>query len=231
MSLPYFYIDALHGNSVQLDEATSKHVISVLRMERGEEVLLTDGKGLKARSVIEDDNRKRCVVRITERQVEQPPSPHVAIGISLVKNAARFEWFLEKATEIGVSEIIPLLCARTEKEKFRSDRLHGILVSAMLQSQQCWLPLLREPLAFSQILTNGASQRFIAHCEENVKQPLVAQTEPASNRLILIGPEGDFTPREIDEALRAGFMPVSLGDTRLRTETAGLAAAVLLRNL
>jgi 16S rRNA (uracil1498-N3)-methyltransferase len=231
MALPYFYIEALPGKEVQLDEPTSKHVISVLRMEKGEELLLTDGKGLKAKAVIADDNRKRCLVHITERQTELPLMPKVSIAISLVKNAARFEWFLEKAAEIGVTEIIPLICARTEKEKFRADRLQGILVSAMLQSQQSWLPLLREPLPFADVLIRESAQRFIAHCEERVKQPLPAQVAPGADRLILVGPEGDFTPGEIEDALSAGFRPVSLGETRLRTETAGMTAAVLLRNL
>jgi 16S rRNA (uracil1498-N3)-methyltransferase len=230
MSLPYFYISTIEGDSVQLDEATSKHVVSVLRMEKGEELLLTDGKGLKAKALIDDDNRKRCTVRIVERQTEGPLSPKVIIGISLVKNAARFEWFLEKATEIGVTEIVPLLCARTEKEKFRAERLQGILVSAMLQSQQCWLPVLHEPVAFSHVLANPSAQRFIAHCEELSKQPLPAQLQPGADRIILIGPEGDFTPKEIEDALQAGFIPVSLGDTRLRTETAGMVAAVVMRS-
>ncbi|TCJ14379.1 16S rRNA (uracil(1498)-N(3))-methyltransferase [Flaviaesturariibacter flavus] len=230
MALPYFYIETLDSNDVQLDEPTSKHVVSVLRMTKGEELLLTDGKGLKARAVIEDDNRKRCAVRIVERHTEAPLRPHITVAISLVKNAARFEWFLEKATEIGVSEIIPLVCARTEKEKFRADRLQGILQSAMLQSQQCWMPLLREPLPFSQVLAAPVAQRFIAHCAENEKRPLQGALT-SGDRLILVGPEGDFTHREIDDALAAGFVPVSLGETRLRTETAGMVAAVLLRNL
>ncbi|RYY94373.1 MAG: 16S rRNA (uracil(1498)-N(3))-methyltransferase [Chitinophagaceae bacterium] len=231
MAVPYFFVDAIEGSSVQLDEATSKHVVSVLRMERGEELLLTDGKGLKAKAVISDDNRKRCVVTIGERQHEAVLSPRVTIGISLVKNAARFEWFLEKATEIGVTEILPLLCARTEKEKFRADRLQGILQSAMLQSQQCWLPVLHEPVAFADALRSDADQRFIAHCEEGNKVDLATQLRPGKSRLLLIGPEGDFAPAEIEAALTAGFLPATLGATRLRTETAGMVGAVLLRNL
>ncbi|RYZ22637.1 MAG: 16S rRNA (uracil(1498)-N(3))-methyltransferase [Chitinophagaceae bacterium] len=231
MALPYFYIETIDSNDVQLDEPTSKHVVSVLRMAKGEELLLTDGKGLKARAVIEDDNRKRCTVRIVERQNEAPLQPRVILAISLVKNAARFEWFLEKATEIGVTEIIPFLGARTEKEKFRSERLQGILQSAMLQSQQCWMPVLREPIPFGQVLAVEAAQRFIAHCEEDEKRSLPEALAPGADRLLLIGPEGDFTPKEISEAVGVGFVPVSLGVTRLRTETAGMVGAVLLRNL
>ncbi|MGZ5189926.1 MAG: RsmE family RNA methyltransferase, partial [Flavisolibacter sp.] len=152
----------------------------------------------------------------------------IAIGISLIKNVSRFEWFLEKATEIGVGEIIPLICERTEKEKFRQDRLQQILISAMLQSQQCHKPLLQEPLAFNKAVDLSFEQKFIAHCADEKKNPLVKQVTGASSSLILIGPEGDFTGNEIELALNKNFIPVSLGETRLRTETAGITAAVLL---
>lgn len=231
MALPYFFVDDLSGESIQLDEPTSKHVISVLRMVKGEELLLTDGKGNKARCAIDDDNRKRCLVRVAERNREAAVQPRISIAIGLVKNAARFEWFLEKATEIGVNTIIPLITDRTEKEKFRLERLQGILQSAMLQSQQCWLPELHEPQAFSAILQHRATQRFIAHCEEATKKELRSELQPGADRLLLIGPEGDFTPKEIEGALAAGFVPVTLGNTRLRTETAGMVGAVLLRML
>ena len=126
MALPFFYKEDLTNNALVLDEDTSKHVTGVLRMKVGESILMTDGKGTKATAVITDDHRKRCAVDIIQRDIEERKSGGVAIAISLVKNAARFEWFLEKTTEMGVSEIIPLLCQRTEKEKFREERLqHG----------------------------------------------------------------------------------------------------------
>ncbi len=213
-----------------MDEDTSKHVIQVLRMQKGEKILLTNGKGKKAEAEIVEDNRKKCGVQIV-REETVPPKPHkVGIGISLVKNASRFEWFLEKATEIGVSEILPLLCERTEKEKFRHDRLQNIVVSAMLQSQQCWLPVLYEPTDFKKIISGkNYEQKFIAHCLEEEKRPLAAQPfNHSTSQLILIGPEGDFTSNEIQLALQQGFCPVALGETRLRTETAGMVAATLL---
>ncbi|RYY89107.1 MAG: 16S rRNA (uracil(1498)-N(3))-methyltransferase [Chitinophagaceae bacterium] len=231
MALPYFFVEDVSAATIQLDEATSKHVISVLRMEKGANLLLTDGKGTKAAAVIEDDNRKRCRVRITERDVAERLQPKVTIAIGLVKNASRFEWFLEKATEIGVNVIVPLITTRTEKEKFRSERLQGIMQAAMIQSQQCWMPLLHEPISFPEVLKMDAEQRFIAHCLEDDKRSLPSLLKPGSERLILIGPEGDFTSDEIESALANGFLPVSLGATRLRTETAGMTAAVLLRNL
>lgn len=229
MALPYFFVDGLEEKNLQLDEDTSKHMIGVLRMQKAEEVLLTDGKGQKANAVIRDDNRKRCVVEILTREKEAERQPTVIIAISIVKNASRFEWFLEKATEIGVSEIIPLLCERTEKEKFRYDRMNGILMSAMLQSQQTWLPRLHQPTAFADVVKQEATkQKFIAHCLPGQKQQLSEVSRQLSS-LVLIGPEGDFTPKEISLALAAGFHPVALGTTRLRTETAGIVAATLLR--
>ena len=231
MALSFFYVKDLTGTSLVLDEDTSRHITGVLRMKVGEPILLTNGKGTKAQATITDDHRKRCAVRIDATEVEAKKTPQVCIAISLVKNAARFEWFLEKATEIGVSEIIPLLCERTEKEKFRHDRMQAILVSAMLQSQQCWLPILHEPTPYKDVVATATQQRkFIAHCLPHQKQNLhdVLKNFDGNDRIILIGPEGDFTETEIEQALAKNFLPVALGDTRLRTETAGIVAATLL---
>ncbi len=225
---PFFFVENLDGNLITLDEDTSKHMINVLRMQKGEEVVLTDGKGRKAKAFIVDDNRKKCMVEISAIATEEERQPKIAIGISLIKNSSRFEWFLEKAAEIGVSEIIPLICARTEKEKFRHDRMRNILVSAMLQSRQCWLPVLHEPMEIKNAIELSFEQKFIAHCEKTGKQPLSSQLRNSSSQLILIGPEGDFTREEIESATANHFIPASLGDTRLRTETAGMVAATLL---
>ena len=229
MSLPFFFVESLNTNLLVLNEDTSKHMISVLRMQKGEQVLLTDGKGNKATAVMVDDNRKRCSVQLTSVDKVEETRRKVAIGISLIKNASRFEWFLEKATEIGITEIIPLHCQRTEKEKFRHDRLQNILISAMLQSQQCWLPVLHEVTTFKKAMELFYDERYIAHCEDSNRQSLTTQQSTGSNsRLILIGPEGDFTHEEIELALQNTFTPVSLGNTRLRTETAGIVASTLL---
>ena len=162
MALPFFYIADHNASSdgIVLDEDTSRHIVQVLRMKRGEKVNLTDGKGNLLTCVINDDHKKHCTVSV-ESKIQNPKSKtNVAIGISLLKNANRFEWFLEKATEIGVDEIIPLICERTEKEKFRHDRMHTILISAMLQSQQCWLPVLHEPIAYELLFR----QEEVAQC-------------------------------------------------------------------
>lgn len=228
MNLPFFFVEDLQDQNIILNEDTSKHIINVLRMQKGEEILITDGKGKKAKAAIVDDNRKKCIVEISSSETIEEKKIKVVIGISLIKNTSRFEWFLEKATEIGVSEIIPLICARTEKEKFRYDRMQNILVSAMLQSQQCWLPGLHEPMEFGKAIQFPAEQKFIAHCKETDKQSLSRQSLKSTSQFILIGPEGDFTEQEITAALQQGYQPVTLGDTRLRTETAGIVAATLL---
>jgi 16S rRNA (uracil1498-N3)-methyltransferase len=235
MGLPLFYIDQLTGETALLNEETSKHITQILRMKVGERVSLTDGKGTKAEAIITDDHKKKCEVQILNLEKQTQPKRTVSIAISLLKNSARYEWFLEKATEIGVAEILPLICDRTEKEKFRFDRLNQILISAMLQSQQCWLPTLHQPVLFSKLIEasiadpNFAEQRFIAHCSDANKNDLLSVKKQHSS-IILIGPEGDFTVTEIELAIQNGFMPVTLGNTRLRTETAGIVAATLLCN-
>ena len=231
MALPFFYINTYTDgqNLITLDEDTSRHVVQVLRMKKGEQLHLTDGLGHLLLAEISDDHKKHCSVAIKEVTYTAPAVRKVTIAISNIKNASRFEWFLEKASEVGIAEIIPLVCERTEKERFRYDRMNAICISAMLQSQQVWLPLLREPLPLNQVLEQtGSAAKYIAHCEDGPKNPLSKQSPPATS-IILIGPEGDFTPAEIQEAIQRGFIPVSLGNTRLRTETAGVVAAVLLQ--
>lgn len=223
----FFFVNELNpqNGSVVLDEDTSKHITQVLRMKVGDELILTNGKGIKAYATIVSDHRKKCEVKIEQYENIPAPERKIAIAISLLKNATRFEWFLEKATEIGVTEIIPLHCARTEKERFRYDRMKNITVSALLQSQQCWLPILHEPTEYNRVLqTPDYTHRYIAHCLPEQKTPLT-QSDRA---IILIGPEGDFTPAEIEAAQAKGFQPVTLGSNRLRTETAGMVAATLL---
>ena len=232
MSVPYFYFSTLANQKPEfaLNENSSRHIVQSLRMQPGEELRLTDGKGLSALAVIREDNKKRCLIEVRERTMQDPPLRRVRIGLSLLKNAARFEWFLEKATELGVSEIIPLRCTRTEKINFRMDRMQNILESALIQSQQVWMPVIQEPREFAVWVAEAKEgQRFIAHCEPGVKRRLSASLDNAlSFRIILIGPEGDFTQEEIRQAMDAGFIAVELGENRLRSETAAVAAAALM---
>lgn len=214
-----------------LEEETSKHMVQVLRMNEGERLLLTDGKGGSAECEITSAHKKHCTVRIISFSHKEKQGPKLTAAISLIKNTSRFEWFLEKATELGVFEIIPLICERTEKQHFRYDRFAGICKSAMLQSMQYWLPVLHEPVKFSSVVENAQQQqKFIAHCVEGNKQELSSSYNSSlASHIVLIGPEGDFTDGEIARALQHDFSPVSLGNTRLRTETAGLYAAVMCR--
>jgi 16S rRNA (uracil1498-N3)-methyltransferase len=235
MPVPFFYISDYTGNpgEITLEEDTSAHVVQVLRMNNGERINLTDGNGHLLQATIISAHKKHCLVKVDHSENVKRPARTISIAISLVKNNARFEWFLEKATEIGINKIIPLICERTEKEKFRFDRMKQICISAMLQSQQVWLPGLSEPVSFGKIKEwqNNEGPNFIAHCEKEEKQPLsnFLVSHP-QHSLICIGPEGDFTPAEIETAINNGFIPVSLGNNRLRTETAALVAAVLMAN-
>jgi 16S rRNA (uracil1498-N3)-methyltransferase len=235
MQLPFFFTitSGKVGDLITVPEETSKHIISVLRMTKGEQLHLTDGKGLLMTTNIVDDHKKRCTLEVTEAAFQPFAGKSITIGISLLKNSSRFEWFLEKATEIGVTSIVPLICDRTEKQSFRLDRMQGVIESATLQSRQVWMPQLWEPIKFSHFLNadkQGNSQCLMAHCAEGEK-PLLAQMnlKSAEHLQILIGPEGDFSKQEIQEALQQHYKAVSLGNTRLRTETAGMVAAVVLK--
>jgi 16S rRNA (uracil1498-N3)-methyltransferase len=236
VALPFFYINEYDASQKQivLDEDTSKHIAQVLRMNKGEMLNLTDGRGNLLKGEVIDDHKKHSRVGVTESRFTPHASRNITIAISLLKNSNRFEWFLEKATEIGVHAIIPLICKRTEKQKLREDRMQNILISAMLQSQQCWLPVLHKPIDYELIFRQEeiihASQKFIAHCIEEEKRNLAdLVNETLSSQIILIGPEGDFTNQEVQLAIQNHFDAVSLGDTRLRAETAGVVAATILK--
>ena len=232
MALPFFYINEynISQKEIVLDEDTSRHMVQVLRMKEEEKLNLTDGKGSLITAEVIDAHKKHCSVKIIDSQLTIHDSRKVTIAISLLKNTSRFEWFLEKATEIGVSEIIPLICERTEKQKFRYDRMKGICISAMLQSKQTWLPILHEPKQFNHLAIEqfDNQQKFIAHCEESGQKNSLSTFQSLNHSTILIGPEGDFTKQEIELALLNNFIPVSLGETRLRSETAGVVGATLL---
>lgn len=229
-ALPFFFEEniAKTGGTFILSEETSRHCVQVLRMHAGEQLALTDGAGNLYNAEITKEDKRNTLVKILGVEHTPMPARHITIAMSLLKNASRFEWFLEKSVEIGVTEIIPLLSARTERQHFRYDRMRGIVVAAMLQSRQTRLPVLHQPTAFDKVLLHQPqAQKLIAHCEDAPKQTIL-QTVPGNEVIILIGPEGDFTPAEISSALAQGYAAVTLGNTRLRTETAGIAAATLL---
>ena len=233
--LPFFYHPNIEDKQqlITLDEPTSKHCIQVLRMQEGQELLLTDGKGKEIKAIIINPDRKRCGVKVQTLQQQTPRPFQLALAIAFTKNNSRNEWLLEKATEMGVEHIYPLVCARSEKEKFNADRLNGILVSAMLQSQQCFLPQLHEPIALKKFVASvNIGQKLIAHCiEEQERASLLQQMKSQLSTVIMIGPEGDFTQDEIALSLANGYMPVALGSNRLRTETAGLYVCTVFNAL
>jgi 16S rRNA (uracil1498-N3)-methyltransferase len=226
MSLPIFFIDKpATSDFITLNEDTSKHVVQVLRMNTGDALQLSDGLGNLLTAEVVDPHKKKCSVRIINRTFKERKEQRISIAISLLKNASRLEWFLEKATELGVTEIIPMLCDRTEKQHFRYERMQQIVVSAMMQSQQVWLPVLHQPVAYKDVvIKSNYTEKLIAHCEDDDKVN-ITDIEKTNSVQVLIGPEGDFTSTEINIAFEHQFKPISVGHTRLRTETAGVAAA------
>lgn len=221
-----FYTPDLSGNSYTLDETESKHCVRVLRLEQGDEIILVDGKGGFFTAEIVDPNPKRCAVKVIKSEVNfGKRNCRVHIAIAPTKNIERIEWFLEKATEIGIDRITPLLCRFSERKEIKNERLEKVMISAMKQSLKATLPQLDSLTRFSDFITLPfEGQKFIAHCDEQHRDLLKKMITPHQNYLILIGPEGDFSAEEIELAIRAGFHPVSLGESRLRTETAGVVA-------
>jgi 16S rRNA (uracil1498-N3)-methyltransferase len=232
MSVPYFYEPLIATGMTQftLSETSSKHCVQVLRMDVGEQIDITNGQGGLFHATIQVAHKKNAVVAITASKQTDRPKQKLQLGISLLKNAVRLEWLFEKATEIGVTSITPLVCERTIHERFKTERMQQIIQSAMIQSQQTWLPVLSEPMPLLQFITNGiAAQKLIAHCEP-LHKTSIQSIEPSDDLLLLIGPEGDFALSEIEAAIAKDFMPIDLGPTRLRTETAGIFALSCLKN-
>ena len=221
-----FYTPDLSGTTYTLDETESKHCVRVLRLEKGDKIMLVDGRGGFFKAEIDDPNPKRCAVKVVHSELNYGLRNFgVHVAIAPTKNIERIEWFLEKATEIGITRVTPLLCHHSERKEIKHDRLEKVMVSAMKQSLKAYLPQLDELTKFSAFMKQPfEGQKFIAHCEEQHRELLKNAMTKGGNYLILIGPEGDFSPEEIRMAIEAGFVPVSLGDSRLRTETAGVVA-------
>jgi 16S rRNA (uracil1498-N3)-methyltransferase len=221
-----FYLPVItHGLNL-LGEQESWHCTRVLRLAEGGTVHLTDGRGNLYECIIRAANPKQCVVDVvTVRADYLKRKNYLHIGIAPTKNMDRFEWFLEKATEIGIDEITPVFSAHSERIRVKTDRLQKILVAAMKQSLKAYLPKLNEPSRLKDILSNEFhGQKFIGYCESGEEDELKKVYRKGENAMILIGPEGDFSPEEIDLAKKSEFIPISLGKSRLRTETAGIVA-------
>ena len=210
----------------ELPEEESHHCVKVLRLAEGEELMLTDGAGTFYRAVVTLAHPKRCAVDIVET-IPAPPAWgfRLHIAISPTKNLDRVEWFAEKCTEIGIDAITPLCCRYSERREMKVERIRKILISAMKQSLKAVCPQLDEMTDFKSFVRRPFDgDKFIAHCQGHERVLLSQACTAGRDTLVLIGPEGDFSPEEIELALSCGFRPISLGDSRLRTETAGVAA-------
>lgn len=221
-----FYEADLSGESVLLSEEESKHAVRVLRLSAGDKVELLDGKGTRAVAEVSDDHPKRCILKIVSRNTESTGRNfHLHIAVAPTKNIDRIEWFVEKATEIGIDEITFLECEHSERDVIKTDRIEKVAISAMKQSQQSHLPKINELTSFGSFISAcEADIKLIAHCVDSERKSLKNFNFENKSVAILIGPEGDFSQEEITAALDAKFIPVVLGFTRLRTETAALYA-------
>lgn len=222
-----FYTPDISSDDYVLNEEESRHCIKVLRLGIGARVSLIDGKGGLYNAEIIAETRKNVHLKIVQTTREYHQRQHyLHIAVAPTKNIDRLEWFLEKATEIGIEEITPVICDRSERKLVKEDRLNKIITAAVKQSLQAYHPILNPQTSLEDFLQlENDSVRMIAHCLENEPKQYISEVAlPKQKYTILIGPEGDFSPREIELALSRGYKPLTLGDTRLRTETAALAA-------
>jgi 16S rRNA (uracil1498-N3)-methyltransferase len=222
-----FYAPDITGDTYTLNENESKHCIRVLRMTKGTGVRLIDGKGNLYEGIISNPDSKKCAIDITGIIKDfEKRNYRLHIAISPLKNPERFEWFVEKSVEIGIDEITPLICRNTEKQGIKTERVNNLIISAMKQSIKATKTVLNEPCLFNDFLNRDfKGSCLIAHCNETFNRSKISEVYSKNeNVLILIGPEGDFNDEEIDSSIEKNFIPVHLGQSRLRTETAGVAA-------
>jgi len=207
------------------DKEESKHIIKVLRKKESDILHVTNGLGFLFTTQITIASDSKCAVKIVSIEKQDRPKFDLHLAVAPTKMNERYEWFLEKATEIGIHEITPIICEHSERKAIKMDRFQKILETAMKQSLHYYLPKLNEPIAFKDFIKQKQTgQLFIAHCEDTSKKSLKTELKPNENVTVLIGPEGDFSVKEIQLAIDSNFIPVSLGATRLRTETAGIVA-------
>ena len=223
-----FYVPEIVGDSVVLPEEESVHCINVLRLKPGQTISLTDGRGYFYEAVIEQQKKKQVTVHVQNKRKEETDRNYkLHIAIAPTKNINRFEWFLEKATEIGIDEITPLITSHSERKDIRAGRMEKILLSAMKQSLKATLPRLNPVASFTDFIKHRYPnyQLFIAYCGMKDIALLKDAYTSGKNALILIGPEGDFSSEEVEKAVKENYTVISLGTSRLRTETAGIVAS------
>ena len=222
-----FFNPDVNENTSQItfDREESKHIVKVLRKSVGDDLHITNGKGWLFIAEITLADIKNCIATITSKAFKPKRKYNVHIAVAPTKMNDRYEWFLEKATEIGIDTITPIICDHSERKVIKIDRFEKILQSATKQSLHYYMPKLNNAISFKEFVKQEfTGKKFIAHCEETDKKSFKKELQPNEDVLILIGPEGDFSVKEIKQALQNGFIPVTLGETRLRTETAAIVA-------
>jgi 16S rRNA (uracil1498-N3)-methyltransferase len=233
-----FYCPDIHSSDILLSPGESAHCVRVLRLGKGEKVQVMDGKGGLFEAVIANPDARQCHLEITGSAILPPARNfNLHIVIAPTRSIDRFEWFIEKSVEIGIDTITPLLCQRSERRVLKTDRLQKLIIATMKQAQVLYLPLLNELTDLGEFIRNYSGpreNRFIAHCGDTPRQKLQEAIQAGKDSVVMIGPEGDFTPEEVELAINKGFTPVSLGQNRLRTETAGVVVCnslILLNEL
>jgi len=226
MQLFYSASITQESNQYTFPREESKHIIRVLRKQIGDQVDITNGKGYFFKGEIINDNPNKCTIVLCNSSFQEPLPYALHIAIAPTKGNDRFEWFLEKAAEIGITEITPIICDHSERKLIKEERFKKILQSAMKQSLQAHLPILHPSITFKNFIKSQPKATFscIAHCEEGKKQSLTKELTASKDILILIGPEGDFSLNEINQAIDQGYTQITLSPSRLRTETAGIVA-------
>ncbi|WP_452226975.1 16S rRNA (uracil(1498)-N(3))-methyltransferase [Lacinutrix cladophorae] len=222
-----FYNPDITENTTEFtfNKEESRHIIKVLRKSVGEKLQITNGKGWFFNAKITIADIKNCVVQILDKKLQAKKDYTLHLAVAPTKMNDRYEWFLEKATEIGIDRITPIICEHSERKIIKPERFEKIIQSATKQSLNCYLPKLNPAIPFKEFLQQDFSGNlFIAHCEETAKKSLKNELQAKQNITILIGPEGDFSVKEIEIAIQNKFIPVTLGETRLRTETAAIVA-------
>jgi 16S rRNA (uracil1498-N3)-methyltransferase len=226
-----FYQPELVQGATWLSEEESKHCAKVLRKREGESISVTDGLGYFYQCTITKANSQRCEFVVDTKTPEEKKTYHIHIAIAPTKNSDRTEWFVEKATELGIDEITLLDCDHSERTFLKTERLHKVAISAMKQSQKATLPIINSLVHFQKIIESQTPNKYIAFVDHTNPQHLFKSAPANSSYLVLIGPEGDFSKAELENAMNVGFIKVSLGTSRLRTETAGIAACCILNVL
>jgi 16S rRNA (uracil1498-N3)-methyltransferase len=225
MQLFYFKDINETSKSFTFSKEESKHIIKVLRKKESDILFVTNGLGLLFTTEIKIASDSKCTVSINKIEKQKPLTYYLHLAVAPTKMNDRYEWFLEKATEIGIHEITPIICEHSERKVIKTERFEKIIESALKQSNSCFLPKLNESISFNDFIKKDFNgQKFIAHCEETNKKALKNELIKNENVLVLIGPEGDFSVKEIEMAIATNFIPVTLGENRLRTETAAVVA-------